>query len=192
MPGSDRRPSADARDQGQNPPAVGEHGLLPWGRGQTRETGAAPHQALSRTAGPHPCIPPRVAPERREQTGSHRQELNSGNSYLLQLYTVVSYILKPTPDHTKEHVFGGRGWGADRKALTPGSHTGVEAHLAPVEAEQASGQRCGVLSRAGGRPSTAGPGLHRRTRAAWSALGRGPWVALGQQFWKQRGALGHW
>ena len=43
---------------------------------------------------------------------------NSGNPYLLQLYTVGSYILKPIADHRKEGIWG---WGGHRQeGLAPG------------------------------------------------------------------------
>lgn len=111
---------------------------------------------------------------------------NSGNPYLLQLYTVGSYILKPIPDHKKEHVCG---WGRDRQeslGLAPG---GV-GHLpgAAVGPQQVSGrEQCAIAC--GGDQAGAGTSTLRQHRLGRAWLG-GPGAltqreAQGRRFWNQ-------
>lgn len=75
--------------------------------------GLAPCPLRSPPVQPWPTSTPGTG--RPEQTGSRRQELNSGNLYLLQLCTVVSHLPKPTPD-TRMTVCCGPGAGSGATA----------------------------------------------------------------------------
>lgn len=74
----------------------------PWGRAWSCLAGSS---LLTPLRGPAWVSNTHVGWVGGEKSGSTRQELNSSNSDLLQLYTVMSDPLKSTHDHTDGHVF---------------------------------------------------------------------------------------